>query len=113
MRRPAVVALLALFLESKRRGHIYADCPSPNFNPLAVRRRTIHLQQLAGESAPDLEYTMVPFPDLDFRASVLRVFLRQRTNVHAHSEGDSIQRISDTARESHAEVEEAGRIGIK
>jgi hypothetical protein len=26
-------------------GYIYADCPFVNFNPLAVRRRTIHLRQ--------------------------------------------------------------------
>jgi hypothetical protein len=27
-------------------GYICADCPFVNFNPLAVRRRTIHLRQL-------------------------------------------------------------------
>jgi len=26
-------------------GYIYADCPSLNFKPLAVRRWTIHLRQ--------------------------------------------------------------------
>jgi hypothetical protein len=26
-------------------GYIYADCPFANFKPLAVGRRTIHLQQ--------------------------------------------------------------------
>jgi len=28
-------------------GYIYADCPFVNFNPLAVRRRTIHYRQLS------------------------------------------------------------------
>jgi len=41
-------------------GYIYADCPFVNFNPLAVRRRTIHLQQLASDlhwfsGAPHIE----------------------------------------------------------
>ena len=29
-------------------GYIYADCPLPNFKPLAVRRRTIHSVVLVG-----------------------------------------------------------------
>jgi VWFA-related protein len=65
-------------------GYIYADCPFVNFNPLAVRRRTIHFRQLTVHLRslwPVNVGNRATFPTVSFTKSVYnrcRVRLRKK-----------------------------------
>jgi hypothetical protein len=68
-------------------GYIYADCPFVNFNPLAVRRRTIHFRQLhrSEEQAETLYCILQTFANF----LVNQVTAKERHDSEPRNAGDS------------------------